>query len=258
MEAAILAIAVEAVGENDTRVLQGEIKEWAGDHPVNRFAVRDSPQGQMASWSARADMGALATVKNLGATLDDVMARLDLYSEYIPKQASWHAQAVAYGWLGPDQTDGIFADLSTTALSFDRIATTVEGLPDLVADERQLVLETVAQERELVLTEILRKVAELELFIQDQRIDFVDNQLRVEREAVFDAVAAERAIIIAEAKAERAETMVELEKMVDQLVERSAVKVVDHFFMRALQLVTILLVGLGLIAVVVVVLWKRK
>jgi hypothetical protein len=109
-----------------------------------------------------------------------------------------------------------------------------------------------------VLTEILRKVAELELFIQDQRIDFVDNQLRVEREAVFDAVAAERAIIIAEAKAERAETMVELEKMVDQLVERSAVKVVDHFFMRALQLVTILLVGLGLIAVVVVVLWKRK
>jgi len=45
--------------------------------------------------------------------------------------------------------------------------------------------------------------------------------------------------------------------MVDELVERSAVKVVDHFFMRALQLIAVLLVGFGLIAIVVVRMWKR-
>ena len=46
--------------------------------------------------------------------------------------------------------------------------------------------------------------------------------------------------------------------MVDQLVERSAIKIVDHFFVRAMQFVAVLLVGLGLIAVILVLLWKRK
>jgi hypothetical protein len=258
METALFAIAVEAAGEDDARELQTMIRAWADDHPVNRFAVRDSPQSEMAVWSARADLGALATVKNLGATLDDVMARLDLYSEYVPKQASWHAQAVAYGWLRPDQTDGIFADLSTTASSFDRIATSLEAYPHVVADERRIVLEAVAHERELVLAELLGKVAELELFVQDQRIDFVENQLRIEREAIFEAIASERAIIIAEAKQERADTMDELETMVDDLVERSAFKLIDHLFVRAAQLVAVLLVGLTFIAVGAVMLWKKK
>jgi hypothetical protein len=258
MEADLYTIAVEAAGEDDAREVQALIKAWADDHPVNRFAVRDSPQSQMAEWSARADMGALATVKNLGATLDDVMARLDIYSEYIPKQASWHAQAVAYGWVGPQQTGGVFADLSTTAEAFDRIASSLEGYPEVVADERRIVLEAVESEREQVIDELLGKIAELELFVQDQRIDFVENQLRVEREAIFEAIGNERAIIIAEAKQERADTMEELDEMIDGIVERSAVKVVDHFFLRAVQLLAILLAGIALIAVVVVLIWKRK
>jgi hypothetical protein len=258
MEAALFVIAVEAADENAAAAVQAQIKDWAAAHPVNRFAVRDSPQSEMAEWSARADLGALASVKHLGATLDDVMARLDLYSEYVPKQASWHAQAVAYDWLDPNDAQSLFADLTTTATAFDRIASTVEDLPALVADERRVVLDTVALERELVLEELLTTVSELKVFIQDQRIDFVEHQLRTERDAVFEAIAAERAIIIAEARAERKDTMTELDQILDGLVERSAIKVVDHFFMRALQLVAILLVGLALIAIVVVAVWKRK
>jgi hypothetical protein len=52
--------------------------------------------------------------------------------------------------------------------------------------------------------------------------------------------------------------MVELEEMVGELVERSAITVVDHFFMRAMELLAILLVGIALIAVVVVLVWKRR
>jgi hypothetical protein len=234
------------------------IKAWADDHPVNRFAVRDSPQGEMAEWSARADLGALATVKNLGATLDDVMTRLDLYAEYVPKQASWHAQAVAYGWVGPDETTGLLADLSTTASAFDRIATSLEGYPEAVSEERRIVLEAVQHEREQVLAELLQKITELESFVQDQRIDFVENQLRVEREAIFEAIAAERAIVVDAAIKERADTMDDLEAMVDDLVERSTAKIVDHFFLRAAQLVAVLLVGLAFIAVGAVMLWKKS
>jgi hypothetical protein len=52
--------------------------------------------------------------------------------------------------------------------------------------------------------------------------------------------------------------MVELEEIAEDLIGRSAVKIVDHFFMRAVQLIVVLLVGFGLIAIVVVQLWKRK
>jgi hypothetical protein len=51
--------------------------------------------------------------------------------------------------------------------------------------------------------------------------------------------------------------MVELEEIAEDLIGRSAVKIVDHFFMRAVQLIVVLLVGFGLIAVVVVRMWKR-
>ena len=45
-----------------------------------------STDAELAHWTARGNMGTLATVKSLGASMDDVMARLDLYAEYIPKR----------------------------------------------------------------------------------------------------------------------------------------------------------------------------
>jgi hypothetical protein len=257
MEARIYKIAVEAGGEEGAAEARRQIRLWVDENPIDQFATRTTTEAELARWTQRGNMGALATVKSLGATLDDVMARLDLYSEYIPKQASWHAQAVAYGWVGPNKTDGVFADLSKTATAFDRIASSLEGYPDVVADERQIVLSTIENEREQILGELLEKIAELELFIQDQRIDFVENQLSVEREAVFEAIALERAIVVAAAIKEREDTMDEFDEMIDGIVERSAVKVVDHFFLRAVQLLAILLVGMALIAVVVVLIWKR-
>jgi len=239
-------------------MVQALVRDWASRHPINRFVARDSPQSEMASWSARADLGALATVKNLGATLDDVMARLDLYSEYVPKQASWHAQSIALEYLGGESTNGALADFAEIATAFDRIASSLEGYPEVAADERRAVLEVLETEREHILGELLTQIGEVELFVQDQRIDFVESQLRVEREAIFEAIAHERAIIIDAAIKERKNTMDELEIMVDELVERSAARVVDHFFVRAVQLLAIALVGMGLIAVVVVALWKRQ
>jgi len=258
MEAMILKIAIEAGGEEGAANAGRLIREWADENPIDKFATRASTASELAHWTARGNMGAMATVKSLGASLDDVMARLDLYSEYIPKQASWHAQAVAYDWLGPNDTEGLFADMSKTASAFDRIALSLEGYPGVLADERRIVLETVREERAIILNHLLNKFAEIQMFLKGERIDLVENQLRLEREAIFEGIAQERAIIIDAAIKERADTMDELENMVDELVEKSAIKIVDHFFVRTLQLVAMLLVGLALIAVVVVLLWKRK
>lgn len=258
MERSLMAIAVEAGGREGAATAAGLVREWAAEHPIDRFVSRTSTESELAHWTARGNMSAMAAVKSLGASLDDVMARLDLYSEYLPKQAAWHAQALAYDLLEPGQAEGPLADLSKTATAFDRIAASLEGYPGVVADERRVVLDAVTREREQVLAELLDKITELELFIQDERIDFVENQLRIERQAIFEAIAAERAIIIAEAKQERAATMDELETMVGELIEHSAVKIVDHFFLRAVQLLAIGLIGIGLIAGVAVVLWKRS
>ena len=120
------------------------------------------------------------------------------------------------------------------------------------------MLRQVESEREQILSELLAKTTEIQRFINSERIDLVENQLRIEREAIFKAIATERAIVVDAAIKERGDTMNELEVMIDDLVEKSAVKIVDHFFIRALQLLAIGLIGFALIAVVVVVLWKRK
>jgi len=258
MESAILEIAIEAGGEEGATTAGHLIREWAEEHPIDKVATRESTAGELAHWTARGNMGAMATVKSLGASLDDVMARLELYAEYIPKQASWHAQTVAYEWLEPQDTGGLFADISKTATAFDRIALSLERYPDVVARERRIALDTVQDERAIILEQLLKKVSEVQLFVNAERIDLVENQLRIEREAIFEAIAAERAIVIAEVKQERADTMAELEEMVDGIVERSAVKVVDHFFIRAVQLLAIGIVGLGLVAIALVLLWRRK
>lgn len=258
MEASILKIAIEAGGEEGAENTRRLIREWADKNPIDKFASRASTESELAHWTARGNMGAMATVKSLGASLDDVMARLDLYSEYIPKQAAWHAELVAGRLVEPSRTEKAFDDVSMTATAFDRIALSLERYPHVVADERRVVLETLQDERAIILDQILNRFAELQIFINEERIDLVENQLRLEREAIFEGIASERAIIIDAAIKERADTMVELEEMVGELVERSAIKVVDHFFIRAVQLVAILLIGIALIAVVLVLLWKKK
>lgn len=258
MEASIVKIATEAGGEDGAETARKMVRDWVDENPIGQFVTRTSTESELARWTARGNMGALATVKSLGASLDDVMARLDLYSEYVPKQASWHAQAIALEWIAPEHPKQILADLSKTASAFDRIAYSLEGYPDVVADERRIVLEMVQDERAIVLEQLLNKFTEIQLFINAERIDLVENQLRIEREAIFEAIARERMIIIAEAKQERADTVDELEEIAGELIERSAVKIVDHFFIRAVQLLAIGLGGLALIAGIVVVLWRRK
>ncbi len=258
MENRLFKIAVEAGGEQGASEAQQLVREWAEAHPIDRFVVRASPASELAQWTARGNMGALATVKSLGASLDDVMARIDLYAEYIPKQASWQAELVAGQIVPPTQIEQAFDDLTVTAAAFDRIAASLEGYPALVSDERGIIIETVREERIAILGELLAKLTELQLFVNEERVDMMETQVTAQREAVLQAVAAERAIIIDAAIKERADTMVEFEEMVDGLVERSATKVVDHLFMRALQLVGLILLGIALIAIVVVVLWKRK
>jgi len=258
MEAQLFTIAIEAGGEEGAAEARRLVREWAAEHPIDRFVVRTSTTSELAQWTARGNMGALATVKSLGASLDDVLARLDLYAEYIPKQASWHAELVAGQVVPPERSGQAFDDLTTTAAAFDRIATSLESYPAVVAEERQLVIDTLREERIAILGELLDKLTEVELFVNSQRVDLMETNVTAQREAVLRAIADERAIIIDTAIKERADTMVELERMAEALIDRSAAKIVDHFFLRAVQLLAIMLVGIALIAVVIVVLWKRN
>lgn len=252
--ALVVAIVLSAApgcastGKTNARGPKGnELNITTAEHPIDRFVVRPSTASELAEWTARGNMGALATVKSLGATLDDVMARLDLYAEYIPKQASWHAELVAGNTVPPARSDQAFDDLTVTAAAFDRIAASLEGYPDLVSDERRMILDGVREERIAILGELLDQMSEIQVFVNEQRIDLMETQVTAQRKAVFEAVAAERATIIEAAIEERANTMLELQAMAEALIDRSAVKIVDHFFLRAVQLVAIVLVGLGLV-----------
>ncbi len=64
MEASILKIAIEAGGEEGAAKAGHLIREWANENPIDKFATRTSTESELAQWTARGNMGALATVKS--------------------------------------------------------------------------------------------------------------------------------------------------------------------------------------------------
>lgn len=216
------------------------MREWAAEHPIEgsiyrRPTIDSAVAGLLAAVKPR---GVFAVIEGLDETTAEIMTRLDLYTTYLPRLSRWEAEIGIIDTLGG-------ADLGTVATEFgrltgavDRIAGVAEHAPSLVEQERQAAFDAVRDER-------LAATADL----------------RAERRAVLEAVSAERIAILAEVEAiavrlsERAgqplhdAVRTETDRLVDsveemrgRLIEDAGVvlgEVIDHAFVRALQLLLI-------------------
>jgi hypothetical protein len=128
--------------------------------------------------------------------------------------------------------------------TIDSLLPALESAPDLIARERQAVLETVDDYLEKTLA-----------FVEDQRSILMQEEVRAEREAVLAALAEERAIVLAALAderrvvlealhQERVDTFDDLESLVDGAVSRQ----LDRLFLKAFVLLVVLLAGLAIIA----------
>ncbi len=220
----------------DVDRLETSVRAWARDNPVEgELYRRPSMDSAAASLLAGArSQGALAALDTLEETTQDVMTRMDLYTMYLPRLARWEAEiAVEDATRGVDPEE-VIGELTRFTRAVDRIATSAEAAPALVAGERQVAFEAV---RTLQATATRDLQAERAIVLEEVEA-IARRLLESSGGPIRAAVREDLELLLAAAERARKPLVADLEV--------SLKGVVDHAFYRALQL---LLVAAALAAV---------
>jgi len=251
MEAQLQQLVQAAAPSANVAALRQKIASWAEAHPIEvGLAGRRSADAEVIRRAEKSDLGTIATIHAIEEGLGDITARLDSYNAYLPKQARWQAELLLSD-LGREPQIGAamsnFADLSRA------LATTshsIERMPELVDQTGEAVRAGVESQR-LAAEAFLRK-ERLESFndLNRQRIATIAD-LRNERLAATADLQKERQIVLDALHNEQTAVMTSFnaasEKAIKDLDTRSR-SLIDHFFLRALELVVLTLILCALVA----------
>ncbi len=243
-----LRIIVENSGpEVDYEKGRQLVYDKAAGYPIDHsFASRRGSTVFLAEFTAKTGGGALKSIGSITETVEDLVARIDLNAEYIPKLARWNAMLLAldggYDTL-PASVENL-EYLEIVAGEVERLSPLVEALPELVGSERKAVL-----------TALDAYLSRTLAFINQQRAMLMGDDVRAEREAilaaiqeervaVLAAIAEERTIILDVLRAERVATFEDLDALMDEAFTRE----VNKMFARGLVLICLFLAGFAGIA----------
>jgi hypothetical protein len=242
-----LKLIIENAGPN-TNYEYGRqlIYEAAARVPIDEsFASRQGSAAFLAEFTARAGGNALRSIGSITETVEDLVARIDLNAEWIPKFARWQATLLVLdgGYDTIPASLENFEYIELVAGQVEELAPLLESLPELVSDERIAVFQA--------LDAYLRRTMS---FVDQQRTTLMGEDLRAEREAVLaapgkervavlEAIAEERSIVLEALRAERVATFEDLDKLLDHSFSRE----VNKIFVRGLVLVVMFLAGLAAI-----------
>jgi len=202
----------------------------------------------LAAITADSRVGIKKSVSALTEGIGDISARVDVYIAYLPKQARWQAEYLIGGMIGGDSGDfgGVIADFTQLSNAVESIAGTVDELPATITAQRLAVFQEIQQERLAVLAAISREMQGAFRFATNDGLTAVSHLVQQERMAVLAAVSAERIAAFESLREERIATMDQVEVMVQDIVDDSLKRVVDHAFLRLAQLLIVLVVILGI------------
>ena len=253
-----LRIIVENSGpEVDYEKGRQLVYDTAADYPIDHsFASRRGSTVFLAEFTAKTGGGALRSIGSITETVDDLVARIDLNAEYIPKFARWQAMLFALD-SGFDSLPAAAENLEYlefVAGEVERLSPLLEALPDLVGSEREAVL--------IALDAYLSRTL---AFVNQQRATLMGEDVRAEREAilaaiqteriaVLSAIAEERTIILDALHEERAATFEDLDALMDEAFTRE----VNKMFARGLVLIGLFLAGFAVIVYLGVRAFKKQ
>jgi hypothetical protein len=251
MEADIKLIVDNAGDETDYESGRQMVYDAAAQYPINSgFVSRQGSVAMLAEYTARTGGGALKSIGSITETIEDLVARIDLNAEYVPKFARWQAQLLIMDDIKGDQDyQAVISSieqlqhLEMVAAFLDDLDPLIADLPNLVTDERQAVLEAVH--------DYLRETL---AFVDLQRTTLMHDDVRTEREAllaaireervaVMQALAEERMIVLEAVSQERAAVFSDLDTLMDEAFTRE----VNKLFIRGLILIVIVLAGFAAI-----------
>jgi hypothetical protein len=187
---------------------------------------------------SRDTFGGIRAVGRMREEIGDIAARLGLYGEYLPKQARWQAELLMFELETNASVERAETAFQAMADSIGRIDAVVAAAPDIVAREREALVDDLSRERvdtiRLLIDERLDTMREL-----DEDIEHVLAAMRAEREIVLQALDEERVAALADVRVEREALTADGERIGALLVDR-ALDRAGELLDRALLIVAVL------------------
>jgi hypothetical protein len=220
-------------------------KRWAVEHPI-RYAIsgRETALDRVLEREAAAFHSTGEVVADLTTAVDDLGRRLELYSDQLPRQARWQVEYFKSESLSELRLERVFplaeravGSAERAAASADRLAPMAERALDLMEGAPKMLLG----ERDAVVKSLRDELTRTTDFVDKERIaalEYLTNERVAALNEMREALAKERAAVT-------------------QDMEHISLKVVDHAFWRATQLLAVVLVAL-FVALVAVVLALRR
>ena len=182
------------------------VDPWIDEHPLQDMSfVRESPIARFAeqSRSAGDTMQSVGTIEDLAVALSQ---QLRIYLADMPRQVRGEVDLMRSDVLPDEKVASMEGDLHTSAAAVDRLASSVETMPEVVLSERRIVLEEVSRQRGLVMAAISVE--------EERAVAAVAATLAAERGELLRGVEAQRLATLEWATAERRETIAEVHREV--------------------------------------------
>lgn len=230
--------------------VEQQLSSWAEAHPIQSgLASRQSIDAQLLRRTEQSELGARASIKAIGESIGDLTARLDAYNAYLPKQARWQAELLLSDLARNPQVSATISNIADLSNTLAQTSGSVEQLPEYVDNLHKAVLTEVEGQR-LAAQSFLRE-ERIESFdsLNQQRIATIADlrrerlaateDLRKERQIMLDALHSEEEVVIRDVNATATKMLADSEIRARGLI--------DHFFLRALELVLLTLVLCALV-----------
>lgn len=250
MDAEMEHIVHLAAPNADIAGLRQKVSAWAAARPIRvSLAGRESVDPELIKETEESDMEMRASIKALGESIGDLTARLDSYNIYAPKQARWQAELMLKDITRDPELKVTLSNLNLITASAAKASSSVERMPEIVANARQAVKADVEDQRLSAQGFLRQERLETLVALQQERIATLA-ALRGERLAATADLRGERQVVLETVRNDEEEVMNDLNILADKTVQdfdTRARGLIDHFFVRALELMLVTLILFSLV-----------
>lgn len=230
--------------------VERQLSAWAEAHPIQSgVASRESVDAQLLRRTEQSELGTRASIKALGESIGDLTARLDSYNAYLPKQARWQAELLLSDLASNREVSATLSNIADLSNTLAKTSGSMEQLPEFASDLHKAVLADFENQR-LAGQSFLRE-ERVQAFdsLNQERIETLAD-LRRERLAATEDLRKERQIMLAALDSGEQALMRDVNAAAAKMLADSDIQargLIDHFFLRAFELIVITLVLCALV-----------
>lgn len=249
MDAQMEQLVRTAAPKANIAAMRTKIESWAAEHPIQRgLPGRESMDAELIDRVGKNDLGAVASVRALEQGMGDLTARLDAYNVYTPKQARWQAELLLSDLAQDPHVATAMSGLGAISDAAGKASGNIDRMPELMQQARAAVLadvqgqrlavqDFVDQQRALTLNAFRQERIATLAALKGERLG-ATSDLRGERQVVLDALHNEQVEAMNSIRGMGEATLKE--------VDNRGRSLIDHFFVRALELILLTLVLLAI------------